>query len=132
MINKITLKNVATFKNETITPSKINFVFGSNGAGKTAISRVLRNISGHPTCSYSWENDNHLDVLVFNRDFINANIDAEKMNGVFMLGDGSKRIKNAIEKQVDYLKIVRQDLEKKEKLHIQKKTSEQFLEFVCS
>ncbi len=98
MINHITLKNAATFENASLAPNKINFVFGSNGTGKTTLSRVIGNSTRYNDCALQWENGKALDVFVFNRDFINANIEAEALSGVFTLGDGSIKTKSVLEK----------------------------------
>ena len=60
-IEKIVL-NDATFTNEPIEPTFVNFFYGKNGAGKSTIARTLKSgagvqwASGHPASDY--------DVLV--------------------------------------------------------------------
>lgn len=49
MINKITLKKVACFKEATSldTDKKVNLIYGLNGTGKSTFSEFLRNIVSH-------------------------------------------------------------------------------------
>ena len=45
MITKISLKNVASYRDETMleTNKRINLIYGLNGTGKTQISKFLAN-----------------------------------------------------------------------------------------
>ncbi|WP_158702980.1 AAA family ATPase [Allosphingosinicella vermicomposti] len=67
----------------------INFIFGTNGTGKTTISRVVDDPDGHPTCSLSWVNGKPLERLVYNRDFVARNF-APQLRGIFTLGEAEK------------------------------------------
>jgi ABC-type Mn2+/Zn2+ transport system ATPase subunit len=57
MIETISISSVATY---AATPelleglSKFNFLFGSNGTGKTTISRVIADEVKFSTCSVTW------------------------------------------------------------------------------
>ena len=43
MIEKIEIKNTATYINEVLDNlSKVNFIYGNNGSGKTTVSRIIR------------------------------------------------------------------------------------------
>lgn len=97
MIESITISNVATFGT---TPEKINslsqfnFIFGSNGVGKTTISRVIADETKFPTCSIKWAKAGAFQPLVYNHDFVERNFNqSAELKGVFTLG----------EKQVDTL-----------------------------
>lgn len=97
MIESITIANVATF---AITPealsglSQFNFLFGSNGTGKTTVSRVIAEEATFPTCSVIWKAGTKLQPLVYNHDFVDRNFNQpSELKGVFTLG----------EKQVDAL-----------------------------
>lgn len=91
MIESITLSNVASFGS---TPevlgnlSKFNFVFGSNGTGKTTISRVVAAEDQHPTCSVRWKGGTRLEPMVYNHDFVDKNFSrSTELKGVFTLGE---------------------------------------------
>ena len=49
MITGFTLHNVATYKNKVDVDGlkKLNFFYGTNGCGKTTISRLLANPNDH-------------------------------------------------------------------------------------
>lgn len=66
----------------------INYLFGTNGTGKTTISRIIANPATYGSCRLTWRNDRPLDVLVYNRDFIDDNY-RERLPGVFTLGEDS-------------------------------------------
>lgn len=54
MIEKIIIKNTATFDNEGVeidNLKKINFVYGANGCGKTTISNVIASPESHTDSS---------------------------------------------------------------------------------
>jgi len=97
MIESITISNVATFaaSPEALNGlSQFNFLFGSNGTGKTTISRVIADETKFPTCNVAWKAGTKLQPLVYNRDFVERNFNqSSELKGVFTLG----------EKQVDTL-----------------------------
>lgn len=91
MIETITISGVATY---ATTPeqlnglSKFNFLFGSNGTGKTTISRVIADETKFPTCSVTWKAGTKLQPLVYNHDFIERNFNqSAELKGVFTLGE---------------------------------------------
>lgn len=63
----------------------INFVFGTNGSGKTTVSRVIADPSAHPSSAVSWAGQ-PLECLVYNCDFVAKNF-AAQMPGIFTLGE---------------------------------------------
>ncbi len=90
MIESISVADVATFGR---TPealnglSDFNFLFGSNGTGKTSISRVIANADGFPTCKVTWKGGTKLQPLVYNHDFVERNFSQSvEFKGVFTLG----------------------------------------------
>lgn len=88
-IKTITLDG-RTYHNVTISPTLINFFFGKNGAGKSTIAQQILNSTGIIPATSDY------DVLVYDRNFINHNIqEAVGMPGVFSVSEGN------IEKQKD-------------------------------
>ena len=97
MIESISIANIATYAS---TPEKLNglsqfnFLFGSNGTGKTTVSRVIADESSFPTCKVTWKAGTKLQPMVYNHDFVERNFtQSAELQGVFTLG----------EKQVDTL-----------------------------
>ena len=94
MIEKIEIRNFATYGSTPETLSdlkKINFVYGSNGTGKTTISRVIANCDSHADCSLSWRGGAPIDLLVYNRDFVDQNFNQPaELQGIFTLGKKDK------------------------------------------
>lgn len=97
MIESITISSVATFgtaPEQVNALSLFNFFFGSNGSGKTTVSRVIAEETKFPTCSVTWKAGTKLQPLVYNHDFVELNFNqSAELKGVFTLG----------EKQVDTL-----------------------------
>ncbi len=91
MIESIRIANVATFlrQPECLTNlSQFNYIFGSNGTGKTTISRVIADHNAYPECSVSWRNGIPLETKVLNLDFVEKNFN--QLKGVFTLGEKQK------------------------------------------
>jgi len=104
MIEKIHIKNVATFKDEFISDlKKVNFIYGSNGSGKTTISNVIQSIDEHTGCEINWNGDFPLKVLVYNKAFKEKNFGAEQIPGVFTLGAATKEEIKTIENKKGHL-----------------------------
>jgi len=97
MIEAITISNIATY---AVVPevlnglSQFNYLFGSNGTGKTTVSRVIADENSFPTCKVTWKAGTKLQAMVYNHDFVERNFtQSTELKGVFTLG----------EKQVDTL-----------------------------
>lgn len=89
MIQKISIKGVATFDQigiELKDLKMINVIYGSNGTGKSTISKILANVEEHPQCEIKWKDDASIDVLSYNKDFREKNY-SEQIPGVFTLGE---------------------------------------------
>lgn len=102
MIELIEVGNESCFKeNMKLSElSKINYIFGPNGSGKTTISELLaaNNIEEKP--SVHWSHDGVKTIKVYNchsarTTFTRANSEEK---GVFLLGDDSKEKRDEIEK----------------------------------
>lgn len=100
MIESIHIANIATFGT---TPeimdglSQFNFVFGSNGTGKTTISRLIADDSIFQDCSLKWTGGTKLQPLVYNRDFVERNFNqSSDLKGVFTLGEENVETLNKI------------------------------------
>lgn len=90
MINQLTIKNVATYTTPITLGDirKINFIFGSNGSGKTTIGRAIEQAEGHTDCEITWSGGTPLEVMVYNRDFVDRNFNlSSPLRGVFTLGE---------------------------------------------
>ena len=90
MIESITIEDVPTYGDTRTTIdglSKFNFFFGSNGTGKTTISRLIADVENYPKCSVSWKGGNKLQPLVYNQDFVEQNFtQCQVIKGIFTLG----------------------------------------------
>lgn len=95
MIEKITMKNVASYNDEGISLedlTKINFIYGGNGTGKTTISNFLANLEDEMFCCCvcDWDNENHERIVVYNKKFRDNNIvNKQEISGIFTLGEES-------------------------------------------
>jgi wobble nucleotide-excising tRNase len=91
MIKSIQIQNEASYGIPCEILSgllKLNFIYGSNGTGKTTISRIIANQSAFPHCPLIWYGDNALESLVYNRDFVEKNFNqTSKLKGIFTLGE---------------------------------------------
>ncbi|MCV3420780.1 AAA family ATPase, partial [Campylobacter lari] len=101
MITKISMKNVASYKDETTleTNKRINLIYGLNGTGKTQISKFLANQEDEnfKDCKIEGLN-NEQQILVYNQDFIEKNFyDTDKQQGIFTLSEENTSIKQEIE-----------------------------------
>lgn len=91
MIESISIADIATYANppEVLSSlSKINFIFGSNGTGKTTVSRVIGDEDSFPTCKVTWKGGTKLQAMVYNHDFVERNFNqSAELKGVFTLGE---------------------------------------------
>ena len=97
VIESINIANVATYAStpEKLTKlSQLNYLFGSNGTGKTTVGRIIADEATFPTCKVSWKGGTKLESMVYNQNFVDRNFNqSAELKGVFTLG----------EKQVDTL-----------------------------
>lgn len=67
---------------------KLNYIFGSNGSGKTTISRVVEGSGSFPDCKISWTGGAALETRVYNKDFVEKHFDAESsIKGIYTFGE---------------------------------------------
>ena len=96
MIEKIHLKKIASYgqsPEKLDDLAKINFIYGSNGTGKTTISRVVADpdADDHSNCIVAWQAGVPLETLVYNRDFVEKNFNQpDELKGIFTLGEKDK------------------------------------------
>jgi wobble nucleotide-excising tRNase len=127
MITKIVLQNAATFKNEVIIDdlTKINFIYGSNGSGKTTISRIIAKPDKYQESQLIWKNTNNIKTVVFNEDFIREYFyEKDALQGIYTIGEGAKEIEEQIKEKTSNLQSFQEELDKIEKT-INKKREEQ-------
>lgn len=100
MIHEIKINPpVATYRDAAVLDDlrRINFIFGSNGVGKTTISRIIEQASGHQHCQLVWLHHNPLQVMVYNRDFVQRNFEqSPNLAGVFTLGENQVQAEQEI------------------------------------
>ncbi|WP_452232249.1 AAA family ATPase [Lacinutrix sp. MEBiC02595] len=120
MIKNIKLHKIATYTEpvEINDLKKINFIYGSNGTGKTTISNFLYDSSNinFSECSKTWENNTKLEILVYNKKFREEYFGKGKLNGVFTLGKATK-------KELDLIKIKKEELKNLKELYEKRKLS---------
>lgn len=114
MIENIKIKGVATYppqEQELSLLSKFNYIYGSNGSGKTTISRVISDIGKYNAyATIRWKNNHQLKALVYNSDFIDSNLkQSEKVKGIFTLGE----LETGVLKEIDILKQSEKELVEK-------------------
>lgn len=101
MIESLSIAKIACY---TDTPQimnglkSLNFIFGSNGTGKTTIGRLIADSHTFPSCSVTWKGGTPLEALVYNREFVDRNFKpSEVLKGVFTLGEKDIDTLNTIE-----------------------------------
>jgi wobble nucleotide-excising tRNase len=98
MIEKIRIKEVASYNSTGIEVGlgKINYIYGSNGTGKTTISELLRNSDNQKfsSCNIEWKPaGSNFDMFVYNRHFVEENFNIHHdIKGIFTLGKESTEI----------------------------------------
>ncbi|EAK0804899.1 hypothetical protein A0Z06_04425 [Campylobacter lari] len=119
MITKISMKNVASYKDETTleTNKRINLIYGLNGVGKTQISKFLANQEDENFKDCKIEGlSNEQQILVYNQDFIEKNFyDTDKQQGIFTLSEENTSIKQEIENLQKELTRLKSSQDKNEK-----------------
>lgn len=102
MIEEIEINGVATYDGPTPERlsdlKKVNFVYGSNGTGKTTIARLIARAADFPFCAVKWRSGTPLETMVYNRDFIENNFNqSDELKGIFTLGEKDKQTLDEID-----------------------------------
>lgn len=98
MLEKINIKQIASYDSTGIEVnlSKINYIYGSNGTGKTTISEFLRNSDNqkYSSCNIEWkQGSSDIDLYIYNRNFVRENFTLRnEIKGIFTLGKESTDI----------------------------------------
>lgn len=113
MIESIHIQNEASYGSpcQILTElSKFNFIFGSNGTGKTTISRIIANESAISGCQLVWQNGISLETLVYNRDFVQKNFNpSSELKGIFTLGEKDNDVLSKINEEKEKLNQLKED-----------------------
>ena len=127
MIDKITMKSCATYDSNGISIDdckKINFIYGSNGSGKSTISNFLDVPADtkFSNCNITWKNNLAQNTVVYNRNFRESNFSTANSTiaGIFTLGEATieeinslNTLKLVAEKKETELTGLKKSLEKK-------------------
>lgn len=116
MINRIYISKLATFHETNIdfANKKVTFVFGSNGTGKTTISKILQQYACDMPLPEGVQvfGDGSKNIRVFNKDFINEHFNDEAiLDGIFTFGEDSA------DKQEQVTRLIKEIAATKENLH---------------
>ena len=90
MIENIDISKVVTFGESQVMEglSQFNYIFGSNGTGKTTISRVIADENSYSGGKLTWKGNTKLQPMVYNHDFVERNFNQNvELKGVFTLGE---------------------------------------------
>jgi len=133
MIKTVSIKKVATFDSTGVQINdlkKVNFIYGTNGCGKTTISNFLYNPSDtkFKNCSIFWENATELKTLVYNKEFRERNFGKGKIGGVFTLGEATTEEIKVINDKIEVLKLIKAEGVKKRETSLSQIQKEVILE----
>ena len=112
IIKKIKIRNVATFGQTPVELDElreVNFIYGANGTGNTTISRIIADAEAddHSDCEVIWKNRIGLETLVYNRDFVDRNVNQpNQLQGIFTLGEKDKQLEDKIADANGELKLI--------------------------
>ena len=114
MIERIEMQKIASYKDKAqINLKKINFIYGSNGSGKTTISRFLNNPKNYTDSSIIQDEEN--EILVYNNDFVDLNFNNNSIiKGIFTLGKDSNDIIDEIKKLDDERNVLLEQIKNKD------------------
>ena len=119
MIESISIKDIGSYDGVGVQISglkKINFIYGANGSGKTIISNFVANHTDteYQNCDILWQHNQPLNELVYNKKFRENNFGKGTIEGVFTLGEATKKDIEFIEKkQLELKKLKDEGIQKK-------------------
>lgn len=100
MLKKLTIMNTASYAEvpqELSNLKKCNYIYGSNGSGKTTISNAIRDNKNTESISIEWDADQKLNSFVYNTGFVKENFHpSEKIKGIFTLGKQEQELLDKI------------------------------------
>src|ERR1700676_5412554 len=113
MIKNLVIRDTASYDRATgvsFAPTLINFIYGSNGSGKTTIANVIADCPKFPNCQLDWGLGKPLQTLVYNRQFVEGNFEQlDELKGIFTLGKESKtEVENIINKKAEI--VIKDDI----------------------
>ena len=113
MIESIQIQNEASYgcPGETLAGlSKFNYIYGSNGTGKTTISRVISDETLFSDCHLIWQGGIGLEPLVYNSDFVETNFNqSSELKGIFTLGEKDSGILEKIGEAKEALTLLKNE-----------------------
>lgn len=122
MIEEIHLKNEGSYDAEGTKLEglkKLNFIFGSNGSGKTTISRVIEGTSTFTDCQIKWKNGNKLETRVYSKHFVETHFDEESsIKGIYTFGEKNIEITEKINTLRDKINKIEKSLDDNTKLYL--------------
>src|ERR1035437_3287242 len=133
MIESILIKNVATFDSTGVrieNLKKVNFIYGTNGCGKTTISNFLHNPTDlkFTDCSTTWKNAIELKTLVYNKEFRERNFGKGKIGGIFTLGEATTEDIRVINEKIETQKLVKAEIIKKRETAVSQTKKQETIE----
>ncbi|HZF69390.1 AAA family ATPase [Sulfuricurvum sp.] len=112
MLEEIVLKNIATYDTtgtSLLNLKKINFIYGSNGSGKTTVSNFISNPTDnkYKNCSLRWIAGQPIETMVYNKEFKEKNFNSTNIiKGIFTLGNATATDIQLINKKKEDLKVI--------------------------
>lgn len=116
MIKEIHIGNIATYiPSIEFNPKKINFIYGSNGTGKSTLSKVLGNEIFSSDCNIEWDTGIKEDVIVYNKSFVEKNFQNDiSLKGIFSMGEENIEKQNEIKRKRDKINELNNEIAKYE------------------
>lgn len=117
MIEKILVNKIATYSRPVeILPKKLNFIYGSNGSGKTTISNLINDYDLSDDCLVEMNNPSNIKTLVYNKQFVENNFtqSTSSVKGIFTLGEDTIHAQEELKKLKTENQEKLESIEKKE------------------